>query len=97
MYIGMVFLEAVVWQFIVKIAFRIKRKQRNLQFFLHRFQICDIIDAESLTLQALGGPPVRILCACTIDGFAKMPLQASIFVSWYNIFEIITNAAKWIL
>ena len=30
-------------------------------------------------------PPVRQRAArCAIDGFAKMPLRASIFASWYN-------------
>ena len=31
------------------------------------------------------GVRLRALCArCVIDGFAKMPLQASIFALWYN-------------
>ena len=28
--------------------------------------------------------PPRATHGCNIDGFAKMPLQASIFASWYN-------------
>ena len=37
-------------------------------------------------LRKPSGVRLRALCArCVIDGFAKMPLQASIFASWYNI------------
>ena len=32
-----------------------------------------------------GAPPVRQIAArCDIDGLVKMPLQASIFTSWFN-------------
>jgi len=34
---------------------------------------------KSLALQAFAASPPLALLACTIDGFAKMPLQASIF------------------
>ena len=40
--------------------------------------------SEALLTQAFGLRPVRALRGFVIDGFAKMPLQASIFASWYN-------------
>lgn len=41
-----------------------------------------IITAESLSSQVFG---LRAMRSCGIDGFAKMPLQANIFASWYHI------------
>ena len=43
-----------------------------------------IINAASLASASLGLRPLHTLCACVIDGFAKMSLQANIFASWYN-------------
>jgi hypothetical protein len=43
------------------------------------FRKSGIIDTESLAVATLWA-----LRGCVIDDFAKMPLQASIFASWYN-------------
>ena len=40
--------------------------------------------SEALLTQAFGLRPDRALRGFVINGFAKMPLQASIFASWYN-------------
>ena len=46
---------------------------------------CGIISAEALLRKCLLGCRPAALCATAdIDGFAKIPLQASIFASWYN-------------
>ena len=42
---------------------------------------CGIIYAESLALQVFALRAVRTACACVIDGFAKMSVQAHIFAS----------------
>ena len=47
-------------------------------------EIYGIINAARLAGASLGLRPLHTLCACVIDGFAKMSLQANIFASWYN-------------
>ena len=49
---------------------------------LKKDKIYGIINAESLAIASLWAAPFAHTCACVIDGFAKMPLQASIFASW---------------
>ena len=51
---------------------------------LKKDEIYGIINAGRLADASLGLRPLRTLCACVIDGFAKMSLQANIFASWYN-------------
>ena len=48
------------------------------------FLFYDIIIAESLAAQAFAALTARASHGCDIDGLAKMPLQASIFASWYK-------------
>jgi len=66
------------------------------QNFLKKQQIGSIIYAENIAAQSFGAPRLRALpCSCVIDGFAKMPLQASIFASWYNIRKKSYRAIFW--
>ena len=51
---------------------------------LHFVKFCGIIAAESLASQVFWLCHLRTMCACGIDGFAKMSVQAHIFASWYN-------------
>ena len=39
---------------------------------------------KALRCKSWGFTPARAMRGCTIDGFAKMSLQANIFASWYN-------------
>ncbi len=53
--------------------------------------IYGIIDAEDVhkhipKLRFLSMLALKLRILCIIDGFAKMPLQASIFASWLNIY-----------
>ena len=66
---------------IVNISIRISRVHTMR---LKKDEIYDIINADGLANASLGLRPLRTLCACVIDGFAKMSLQANIFASWYN-------------
>ena len=64
------------------------RTQKKCKFFsksmTNRGSLCYNNFSEALLTQAFGLRPVRALRGFVIDGFAKMPLQASIFASWYN-------------
>ena len=43
------------------------------------------ITRKALRCKSLGAAPPVHTHSRVIDGFTKMPLQASIFASWYNI------------
>ena len=45
---------------------------------------CGIVIAGKFAKQIFTASLSCALRSCIIDGFAKMPLQASIFASWYN-------------
>ena len=64
------------------------RTQKKCKFFsevvTNSTFICYNNFSEALPSQAFGLRPIRAKRGFVIDGFAKMPLQASIFASWYN-------------
>ncbi len=65
-------------------AFHLLYEKICSEFFTNG-RFCGIIPEELFHGKSSGLSPLRGLSpACGIDGFAKMPLQASIFASWYH-------------
>ncbi len=56
-----------------------------------------IIYAECLAAQVFGLRPMCASHTCAIDGFAKKPLQASFFASWYNILNSSYKSCAFVL